>query len=312
MEATRLSSPTPLRKPIVLPPEPIKCFLDYLFVECGLAGSTVVAYQRDLCSFWGNLVKWGVQPRDITILDVQRHLQRLQEDNLAIATIARRLSAIKMFLRYQYGEKKLYRDVASLIEAPKRWRYLPPIVHYQQIDALLSAPDTADEFYLRDRALLELLYATGMRVSEVSHLLLEQVNMEVGYLRCLGKGNKERIIPIGRDAIRALCRYLRELRPVLARPRSGSGVFLSRTGRSLDRTSIWRLVRKHARTARITDNLSPHTLRHCFATHLLSGGADLRIVQELLGHTDVSTTQIYLHVGNDRLKEIHQRCHPRQ
>lgn len=312
VETTQLSRPAPSREPTVLPPTPVKQYLDYLFVECGLAGSTVVAYQRDLCAFWDDFEKCGVGVADITILDVQRHLKRLQENGLAVASIARRLSAIKMFLRHLYAEKALLRDVASLIETPKKWRTLPPLVHYQQIDALLNAPDASEEFYLRDQALLELLYATGMRVSEVSGLTLGRLNLDIGYLRCVGKGNKERIIPVGQSALGALHRYLRSLRPTLVRKHSGAFVFLSRTGRKLDRTSIWRLVHKHARTAGIAGELSPHTLRHCFATHMLSGGADLRIVQELLGHADVATTQIYLHVDNSRLKEVHRRCHPRQ
>lgn len=312
MEVTELSRPASSRPPAALPPEPVKRFLDYLFVECGLAGSTVTAYRRDLCDFWADLEAGGVDIPDITILDVQRHLKRLQEGGWAVASIARRLSAIRMLLRHLFAEKGLYRDVASLIEAPKKWRYLPRPIHYRQIDALLRAPDKADEFYLRDQALLELLYATGMRVSEASALTLDRINLEVGYLRCVGKGNRERVIPIGRTALRVLRRYLVELRPALVRPRTGSAVFLSRTGRKLDRTSIWRLVRKYAQAVGLGDELSPHTLRHSFATHLLAGGADLRIVQELLGHADVATTQVYLHVDNSRLKEVHQRCHPRQ
>ena len=312
MEMTQVYTPARPRKPVALPPDPVKRFLDYLFVECGLAGSTVVAYQRDLCDFWADIEKHGVGIREVTILDIQRHLKQLQERGLAVASIARRLSAIKMFLRFLFAEKELCRDVASLIEAPKKWRTLPPLVHYRQIDALLRAPDPSNEFHLRDRALLELLYATGMRVSEVSGLTLDQVNLDIGYLRCIGKGNKERIIPIGESALRAVRRYLGKLRPALARQRSGAFVFLSRTGRKLDRTSIWRLVRKHARAAGMADDLTPHALRHSFATHMLAGGADLRVVQELLGHVDVSTTQIYLHVDESRLKEVHRRCHPRQ
>jgi len=312
MEVTELSTRTLPRAPAVLPPESVKQFLDYLFVECGLAGSTVVAYQRDLCDFWNDLDAYVVDVRDIDILDVQRHLKRLQEGGWAIASIARRLSAIKMFLRHLFAENILHRDVASLIEAPKKWRTLPPTVHHQQVDALLSAPDVSDEYYLRDRALLELLYATGMRVSEVSGLTLGELNLDIGYLRCVGKGNKERIIPIGRTARGALHQYLDRCRPALVNRRSGGFVFLSRTGRKLDRTSIWRVVRKHARAAGLAKEFSPHTLRHSFATHMLAGGADLRIVQELLGHADVTTTQVYLHVDNSRLKEVHQRCHPRQ
>ncbi|MCP4594076.1 MAG: site-specific tyrosine recombinase XerD [bacterium] len=312
MEVTQLSRPVPSRRPANLPPESVKRFLDYLFVECGLAGSTVVAYQRDLSDFHAHIEENDVDLRDITILDVQRHLIQLQERGLAVASIARRLSAIKMFLRHLYAENILYRDVPSLIDAPKKWRTLPATFHHSQVDDLLHAPDETDEFYLRDLALLELLYATGMRVSEVSNLTLEQVNLDIGYLRCIGKGNKERIIPVGQSALRALRRYLNELRPAMIRQKSGAAVFLSRTGRKLDRTSIWRLVRKHAQAAGISGTLTPHSLRHCFATHMLAGGADLRIVQELLGHADVSTTQIYTHVDCTRLKEVHERCHPRQ
>lgn len=313
MYATQLTTSVPRpRLPAALPPPAVKRFLDYLFVECGLAGSTITAYQKDLCDFWRDLQERGVDPPNIAINDVQRHLIALQQSGLAVASVARRLSAIKMLLRHLYAEKALERDVASLIESPKKWRYLPAVLHYRQIDALLAAPDPAEEFHLRDRALLELLYATGMRVSEVSDLTLEQVNLEVGYLRCIGKGNKERVIPLGKTALDAVRRYLRRLRPALARARSGSWMFLSRTGRKLDRTSLWRLVRKYAAAVGAPANVSPHSLRHSFATHLLAGGADLRIVQELLGHASVSTTQIYLHVDNTRLKEIHQRCHPRQ
>ena len=312
MEATKLANAASVRQPAAIPPEPVKRFLDCLFVECGLAGNTVIAYQRDLCAFWSDLERADVDTSDISILDVQRHLRRLQTEGLAVATIARRLSAIKMFLRHLHAEKLLRQDVASLIESPKKWHTIPRTLHYPQIEALLHAPDPADEFHLRDRALLELLYATGMRASEVADLTLGQLNLEVGYLRCVGKGNKERIIPVGRGAGQALERYLRVLRPALARQRSGGFVFLSRTGRRLDRTSIWRLVRKHAQNSGVADNLSPHGLRHSFATHLLAGGADLRIVQELLGHADVATTQVYLHVDNRHLKEVHQRCHPRQ
>jgi integrase/recombinase XerD len=180
------------------------------------------------------------------------------------------------------------------------------------VDALLNAPEPADEYYLRDRALLELLYATGIRVSEAVGLARSQLNLEVGYLRCIGKGGKERIVPIGSSALRASTAYLERLRPSLVRAHTGDAVFLSRTGRPLDRSSMWRLVRKYASAAGLEGQVTPHTLRHCFATHLLGGGADLRIVQELLGHADVSTTQVYLHVDEARLKEVHRRYHPRQ
>ncbi len=289
----------------------VKRFLDYLFLECGLAGSTVTAYQRDLCEFWKHLLTWQVEPGEMTMEDVQQYLIHLQQRGLAVASIARQLATIKVFLRYLFAERVLRRDLASLIESPKRWQLIPDQVRYDQVKALLNSPDPAEEFYLRDRALLELLYATGMRVSEVVELEIDQINLELGYTRCIGKGRKERIVPVGRYAIEAITEYVEILRPRLRGDRHTTALFLSRTGRTLDRTNIWRLVRKYARAAGIDQHLSPHTLRHCFATHLLAGGADLRIVQELLGHADVTTTQIYTHVDEAQLKQVHRKFHPR-
>ncbi len=291
----------------------VKRFLDYLFLECGLAGATVTAYQRDLTEFWNQLVERDVDPADLSMEDVQLHLIALQRRGLGVSSIARHLAAIKVFLRHLYAEHVLRRDLASLLESSKRWRTIPDTVHYHQVEALLKAPDPQDEFYLRDRALLELLYATGMRVSEVVDLGVDQINLKLGYVRCIGKGRKERIVPVGRFAIDAVEEYLEYLRPRLTdvAPGPGAPLFLSRTGRRLDRTNIWRLVRKYAKAAAIEKPLSPHTLRHCFATHLLAGGADLRIVQELLGHADVTTTQVYTHVDEAQLRRVHRQFHPR-
>jgi len=289
----------------------VKRFLDHLFNECGLAGSTVTAYQRDLNEFWDHLVEREVDPSEISMEDVQHHLMALQERGLMVSSIARHLASIKVFLRHLFAEHVLRRDLAALIEQPKKWRTIPDTVHYHSVEELLQAPDPCDEYYLRDRALLELLYATGMRVSEVVDLTLGQINLKLGYLRCIGKGRKERIIPVGRLAIEAVEGYLENLRPRLLGARDESAIFLSRTGRPLDRTNMWRLVRKYARLAGIDKHLSPHTLRHCFATHLLAGGADLRTVQELLGHADVTTTQVYTHVDEAQLKRVHREYHPR-
>jgi len=294
------------------PAPPVKRFLDYLFVECGLAGNTVSAYQADLCEFWDEVTERRPDVADLTIQDVQQHLISMQHRGLALNSIARHVAAIRMFLRHLQADGALRRDVVSLLDSPKKWKTIPQTVHERQVDALLNAPDSAEEYCLRDRALLELLYATGIRVSEAVGLTCGQLDLKVGYLRCLGKGGKERIIPIGTSAVRALLAYLRRLRPSLLRQHSRDALFLSRTGRPLDRTSMWRLVRKYAAIAGLGRKITPHTLRHCFATHLLAGGADLRIVQELLGHADVSTTQVYLHVDEARLKEVHRRCHPRQ
>lgn len=294
-----------------LPPAPlVKRFLDYLFIECGLAGTTVTAYQRDLAEFWACIKANGVEPADLCIQDVQGHLIELQR-RLSVSSIARHLASIKVFLRYLHAEGILPRDVASLIESPKRWRTIPNVIRHEQVEAMLMAPDPADELYLRDRSLLELLYATGIRATEAVDLTVAQVNLKLGYLRCMGKGRKERVVPIGRPAIQALGRYVEILRPRLLGDRFDTALFLSRTGKPLDRTNVWRLVRKYARLAGLSQHVSPHTLRHCFATHLLAGGADLRIVQELLGHVDVTTTQIYTHVDEARLQQVHRRCHPR-
>lgn len=289
----------------------VKRFLDYLFVECGLAGATVTAYQRDLREFWNHLIDRDVAPPDISIDDIQKYLIHLQQRGLALASIARHLATVKVFLRYLFVERILRRDIASLIESPKRWREIPEVIRYSQVEALLSSPDPRDEFYLRDRALLELLYATGMRVSEVVDLGLDQINLKLGYVRCIGKGRKERIIPVGRAAIDAVSKYVKILRPRLLGDRGTRALFLSRTGRPLDRTSMWRLVRKYAADAGIEAHVSPHTLRHCFATHLLAGGADLRVLQELLGHADLTTTQVYTHVDELQLKHVHRKYHPR-
>jgi len=298
--------------PTRVTPKPVKRFLDHLFVECGLAGNTVSAYQNDLCAFWEDLDANGSIPIDLDIGHVQRHLIALRQRGLGTSSIARHLSSIKMFLRYEHQRGMLRRDVASLIDMPKKWTRIPKSIHYDHMEALLNAPVDTDEFYHRDKAMLELLYATGMRVSEMTGLVIDNVNLDIGYLRCMGKGRRERIIPIGRPAIHALKAYLRKLRPALETTSSGRSVFLSRTGRPMDRTNVWRLVRKYARRAGIEHSLHPHTIRHSFATDMLAGGADLRVVQELLGHVDVTTTQVYLHVDQARLKQVHQQYHPRQ
>ncbi|MBI1826860.1 MAG: site-specific tyrosine recombinase XerD [Planctomycetes bacterium] len=298
---TRAIRPAPL----------VKRFLDHLFIECGLSGATVDAYKRDLNEFWDDLIANEVEPADLSMTDVQRHLAALHNRGLAISSIARHLAAIKMFLRFLLAERILRRDLASLIDGSKRWQTIPDTIHYREIEALLSAPDPRDEFHVRDRALLELLYATGMRVSEVTDLTLDRINLKLGYVRCIGKGRKERIVPVGKYAIEAVDTYIDTLRSRLLGNRFSDALFLSRTGKALDRTNVWRIVRKYAILAGIDKHLSPHILRHSFATHLLAGGADLRIVQELLGHADLSTTQVYTHVDEAHLKRVHSQFHPR-
>lgn len=292
----------------------LRRFQDYLVSECGLAKNTIEAYGRDLREFITML-----DDRDICVSDcvnadlVRSYLVRLVERKLALSSVARHLVSVKMFLRYLYVTGVMANDVGTYLENPKTWQRLPNTLHRKQLEALLSAPQPGEPFYARDRAILELLYATGMRVSELASLRLSDLNLDVGYLRCKGKGGRERVIPIGSHAIDAANEYIRGLRATLVET-SGSedALFISRTGRPMDRTNIWRLVHRYATVAGLPTPVSPHTLRHCFATHLLEGGADLRIVQELLGHASVATTQIYTHVDGSRLKAIHERCHPRQ
>jgi len=292
-------------------PSVVEEFLHHLWYERGLAGSTISAYQHDLSDFCASLAARDRGIADITVLDVHEHLVELGRRGLAVASVARRLAAIRVFLRYLFAEKLLARDVVTVLESPKRWCLLPRAVHHVQVDALLNAPDPSEEYFLRDRGLLELLYATGMRVSEAVGLSLSDINLDLGYLRCFGK-RKERIVPIGSMAIAAMREYLTEQRPGLLKPHSGEAVFLSRTGRRLERKTAWLLVGKYAARVGLSGKLTPHTLRHTFATHMLAGGADLRIIQELLGHANVVTTQVYTHVDETRLKEVHQKYHPRQ
>jgi len=292
----------------------IEAFLRHLNVEAGLSENTLTAYRHDLTSLAGFCADQRIDIRTINVRHIQAFMVALREAaNLAESSIARRLVAVKLFLRYLHQNGLIKDDVSTLIEAPKKWQHLPRVLSRQDVDKLLGLPnETDDPLALRDRAILELFYATGLRVSELVGLVLSSVHLDIGYLRCMGKGRRERVVPIGSRAVEALREYLTILRPQLIDGTSSDRLFVSRTGKPLDRTNCWRLVVKYARQMGVAGRLSPHTLRHCFATHLLAGGADLRVVQELLGHADISTTQIYTHVDNSRLKAIHRQFHPRQ
>jgi len=290
----------------------IPLFLDFLTVECGLADNTILAYRRDLTKFADYTENGRIDVRTLSPTELQGFLIRLHDDGLALSSIARHYAAVRMFLRFLYLEKKVDRDITSIVESPKKSKPLPKVMHYSQVEALLDAPDPADPPYLRDKAILETLYATGMRVSELVGLKIDSINLKVGYVRVFGKGNKERIIPVGRLAIAAVEKYITILRPALTGPKTDDALFLSRTGRPLDRTMCWRIVKKYARRAGLHDSVTAHTLRHSFATQLLAGGADLRMVQEMLGHVDVTTTQIYTHVDRSHLQKAHAKYHPFQ
>jgi len=290
----------------------VKSFLSYLTVEAGLSENTVLAYGRDLKSFLkycrANKI---TQLRQIKPPLIQNYLRVLTKEQKSESSIKRSLVAIRMFLRFAKLTGLVEDDFTAILESPKIWQRLPCICSRQQVIHLLNTPCPDEPFYLRDKAMLELLYATGIRASELASLKTSDLNLDIGYLRCLGKGNRERIIPVGKIAIAAVVEYLMNLRPRLTKSFSNNFLLLSRTGRPMSRIEIWRLVKKYAVRAGMPRNLTVHTLRHCFATHLLTGGADLRSVQEMLGHVDIATTQIYTHVDQERLREIHRKFHPR-
>jgi len=287
-------------------------FLDHLTVEAGLSHNTILAYGRDLKAFLAFCRDHKVDKiGGLKPVLVQKYLCHMATGPQNENSARRALVAIRMFMRFAKLMGLIADDGAGLLESPKIWQRLPTICNKSQVLKLLEAPCPDEPYYLRDRAMLELLYATGMRASELAGLRMTDLNFDVGYLRCTGKGNKERIIPVGRTAIETTEAYLRDLRPRLAKPGSGTTLLLSRTGRPLTRIEIWRLVKRYAARAGMRRNLTVHTLRHCFATHLLSGGADLRSVQEMLGHVDIGTTQIYTHVDHERLRRIHKKYHPR-
>jgi len=300
----------------------VKDFLDYLAVEAGLSNNTVLAYGRDLKSFleyckvaWASCPSHGQDGRatlqQIDSALIRNYMRILSQGQKGESSIRRCLVAIRMLLRYAKLTGLVEDDPASILESPKIWQKLPVTCNKQQVIDLINAPEPTEAFYLRDKAMLELLYATGVRASELAGLRTSDINLDIGYLRCIGKGSRERVIPIGKAAIAAVVDYLSNLRPRLARPFSGDFLLLSRTGRPMGRIEIWRLVKKCAIRAGMPRNLTVHTLRHCFATHLLAGGADLRSVQEMLGHVDIATTQIYTHVDQERLRRIHKKFHPR-
>ena len=290
----------------------VRDFLDYLIVEAGLSNNTILAYGRDLKSFLVYCKSQNVRRlQHIKPALIQKYLQVLGRAEKSESSIKRGLVAIRMLLRFAKLTGRIDEDFTAILEGPKLWQKLPIYCSKKQVIDLLNAPSPDEPFYLRDKAILELLYATGVRASELAGLKTSNLNLDIGYLRCLGKGNRERVIPVGKAAIAATVDYLRELRPKLAKSQSGDFLLLSRTGLPLSRIEVWRLVKKYAIRAGLPRNLTVHTLRHCFATHLLTGGADLRSVQEMLGHVDIATTQIYTHVDQERLRKIHKEFHPR-
>lgn len=287
-------------------------FLDHLSVERGLSPRTLEAYGRDVARLIAFLEQQGVaRPGEASAALLREYVYHLKDEGLKPTSIRRAISAIRTYFGYLLAEGLVVSDPTERIEAPTIWRRLPDVLSRADIDRLLDAPDPADAMYWRDKALLEFAYASGVRVSELIGLRIRDLSLEEGFASVFGKGAKERLVPIGKAAIRSLDLYLRELRPRLERGSGKGVVFLNARGRPLSRMGVWKILRRHVERAGITKRVTPHTLRHSFATHLLEGGADLAAVQEMLGHADISTTQIYTHVDREYLRDVHRRFHPR-
>jgi len=286
-------------------------FLDSLWLESGLSKNTVEAYRRDLVAFAAWLRESDTDLVAATRTDILRYQSQRMREGRKVRSEARLLSSLRRFYRYLYREDIRDSDPTAQIESPRLGRPLPSSLTENDVEDLLAQPNENDALGLRDRTMLEVLYATGLRVSELVSLKMEQINLRQGVIRCIGKGNKERLVPVGEVALDWLQKYMWESRPALLNGRATDDMFPTRRGKAMTRQAFWYLIKRYASMASIDKELSPHTLRHAFATHLLNHGADLRVVQLLLGHSDLSTTQIYTHVAKERLKSLHAEHHPR-
>ena len=287
-------------------------FISYATLERGFAENTVSAYTHDIREFLIFLAELGItEMATVTRDQILGFLEESQRAGLVATTLARHLVAIKVFFRFLTQERQIPSDITDVLEGPRLWRLLPDFLSQEEVTRLLDAYGVADPLDRRNRTILELLYASGLRVSELAAMRVNWINFDQGVLRVTGKGNKTRIVPMGIPAQQALAGYLRDVRPKLDKDGNAVHVFLSNKGKPLDRERIWRIVRDAAVLVGIPKTVYPHMLRHSFASHLLAGGADLRVIQELLGHADISTTQIYTHIEKSRLAEVHRRFHPR-
>jgi integrase/recombinase XerD len=292
----------------------LRRFLDHLLLDKGLSQNTYKAYKNDIQRYLQFIISENKQ--DISLAgsqDIRNLMSTLSDLGMESASLARNISSIRMFYRFLLSEDILEKDPTENLEMPRRSKTLPIVLEIYEIEELLKQPDESSPKGVRDKAMLELMYATGVRVSELTDLKQSNVIAEDGVIRVMGKGSKERLIPIGKKAIDAVAHYISHVRINLTRRRLGGDVlFLSMNGRPLTRAAVWQILKKYVRDANISKNVSPHTLRHSFATHLLEGGADLRAVQEMLGHVDIATTQIYTHLDREFLKEVIQTFHPRE
>ena len=301
----------------LLPDETVRRFLlerfdDVLALERGAAEATREAYQRDVARLAAfSLTRGVLAPADLTPRHLRDFVYHLKDAALAPSSIRRAVSAVRTYCRFLMGEGVLTQDPSDRLELPQRWRQLPDVLSEAEVGALLAAPSLDQPMCFRDRAMLELAYGAGLRVSEWIGVELRDLLLDEGIVRVRGKGEKERLVPIGRPAIGAAAIYVREPRPRVERGGGKGVLFLSARGTGLSRMGAWTILRRHVEAAGIAKRVTPHTLRHTFATHLLERGADLRAVQEMLGHADISTTQVYTHVSRDHLRRVHRACHPR-
>jgi integrase/recombinase XerD len=290
----------------------LKDFIYYLAVEKGLAKNTLESYERDLKGFLLYLQKEAVgSVEEIKRSHILGYMAHLRSKGLAASTVSRSLASIRSFFHFLMKERYVQENPANDMESPKQEKKLPKVMSMNEIDFLLKQPDEAKTSGIRDKAMLELLYATGIRVTELIDLCINDVNTESGYIRCLGKGSKERIVPIGTLAIQKVKEYISNGRPKMVKELKEQALFVNQHGHRLTRQGFWKILKKYARQAGINKEITPHTLRHSFATHLLENGADLRSVQEMLGHADISTTQIYTQVSKRKLRDVYERSHPR-
>jgi integrase/recombinase XerD len=289
----------------------VRTFLNAVRVEKGLADNTIKAYRRDLEKFLAFAQQRKLATGHVERGDIVDFLATLYRKGLDSRSVARHLVTIRNFFRFALIEGYIERDPSATVESPKFRRRLPDFLTIEEIDRLLAQPDTTSVTGLRDRAMIELMYSCGLRVSELCGLRVSDLQQEEGCLRCIGKGNKQRLVPVGRRALDVVERYLRESRPKLLGDRTSTHLFLGQTGNAMDRVAYWQRLRDYGRQAGLQKSLRPHMLRHSFATHLLDRGADLRSVQIMLGHSDISTTQIYTHVVEERLKQVYRAHHPR-
>jgi integrase/recombinase XerD len=285
-------------------------FTNHLRVERGLADNTIDAYSRDLTRFLQFLEKTKLSPFNVAQENILEYMATLKA-NLSVSSAARNLSALKMFFRFLVSDGKIKGNPARRLGVPKLPQRLPEVLTVHEVEKLLSQPDASTHQGQRDKTMLELLYATGLRVSELVGLRVSNINLEAGYVRTLGKGSKERMIPMGEKALESLRLYLTDGRIGLLKKRSSPYLFINSRGKPLTRQGFWKIIKRYRTMAGIKKDITPHSLRHSFATHLLEGGADLRSVQIMLGHADISTTQVYTHITRDRLKQIHEKYHPR-